>query len=258
MRPDTKLRCMDREHEGDPFLPPDRFGINSTLYGDTVHRYYRTRCKECEARRTREWRERYDKEHPGERNKGHQEWWHSSRGRAYQRRYNKKRREKARRARRELMAPIPTAVLEPIVRVLCRWGAADQEGMTTGVLGTAVVATRTGLSARRIYAILHREGKSCSLDTVEAICNAYDFISLDELRERTREWAQLTGDPWPDGYRIVKRRRKGKCAFCGGLFVLSAKQQPRDGRGLPVYCCISHANSGRIVDAQEELRSQAA
>jgi hypothetical protein len=39
-----------------------------------------------------------------------------------------------------------------------------------------------------------------TVDVADRVCQHADF-TLEELTERALEWAEVTGDPWPFGYR---------------------------------------------------------
>lgn len=94
-----------------------------------------------------------------------------------------------RRQRLIQMANIPVPVIRPFVAVMAK-----------DVGGQRELARRTGVHERLIWAIIKEERKGMTIDTCDKLAVYSGLFTLDELAERAREWAQLTGDRWPVGY----------------------------------------------------------
>jgi hypothetical protein len=94
---------------------------------------------------------------------------------------------------------IPTAVVKPFL-----------DRMVALAGSRRALAAIIGVPERTLYAISHEERKGIRQATVDRL-SVHGEFTLQEVLDRAKEWALLTGDPWPHGYegsRIRKRYRK--------------------------------------------------
>lgn len=98
----------------------------------------------------------------------------------------------------ELIAEIPSEVLKPYLETAIReLDQPDEKGLLGG--GVSRLARLTGVSERRISEVRNGGKASMNLDMVDKIAARCHF-TLEEITERTREWALLTGADWPVDY----------------------------------------------------------
>ena len=178
------------------------------------------------------------------------------------RRYNstdagRRRLKRAERLSRILaVAPIPTPVVKPFVEQACRELARFAGDNVKGEIpGQTQLAEATGVNQRRIYDILNNKSRSVSIDIADALCTEIG-TSLPELVERAREWAVLTGDPWPHGYKL-DGRLTARCSLCSRTFLMSKNQQKRYIQGEYVFCSQSCASGFVARRHQAKLRQAA-
>lgn len=126
------------------------------------------------------------------------------------RRNGLKRRQALReRERMELEAAIPGPVLLPFIQEMLHdvrvSVGAPPENFRGKYWGIGVLEARTGVSARLLALILDGKKRSVTLEICDRLQLQSDF-TLGELTDRAREWALLTGDPWPRGYTGQSRK----------------------------------------------------
>lgn len=68
--------------------------------------------------------------------------------------------------------------------------------------GIAKLAEWAGLSVRQMSEIMKGNANTIKQVPLDAIL-VHTAYSLTEVVERTKEWTDLTGDPWPLGYRTA-------------------------------------------------------
>jgi len=99
------------------------------------------------------------------------------------------RRRVRKRFLQEARAGIPTCIVQPYLAAMVNRASG----------GVVEVATRTGIPERTLQQVLKLRTKSVHYVLVDLLAQHEDF-SLQELMQRAREWALLTGDDWPKGY----------------------------------------------------------
>lgn len=116
--------------------------------------------------------------------------------------------------RRRLIANLPVAVVKPYVERVLREFGIPADSLARGLpsvkgekmddvqdQGHREMARALGVGEDTIRNVLRGRNKSVSLSFCDKLCAFADF-SLEELTDRAEEWAFLTGDSWPMGYRI--------------------------------------------------------
>lgn len=145
----------------------------------------------------------YRKQSSWERSKSPDWWEHSWKARI--------RASGRERELRELAAPLPVEVVLPYLHGMLGLRAleADPAGNmglcpkmreTDARYGINRLAAEAGINPRSLSRIMDDPAcKSAALNVCDRLAMVGDF-TLEELTDRAREWALLTGDPWPYGY----------------------------------------------------------
>lgn len=140
----------------------------------------------------------------------HRRYNKSEKGKAAVARYRSKPRVKAsrratdrryqRRKRAEWRANIPMAVVQPYVERVVR-------DMRTRGNTVEEICEVVGISKHVLEKVQQGRGRSVAQDFCDALALHGDF-TLEEMYERAKEWALLTGDPWPVGYDYTGRNKR--------------------------------------------------
>lgn len=98
-----------------------------------------------------------------------------------------------------LRTGIPVEVFKPYLEWVL---TSCKQHTRTGEPGISVLAEWTDIDDRVFSRVLtgYEGVYTVTVDVADRVCQHADF-TLDELTERALEWADVTGDPWPFGYR---------------------------------------------------------
>ena len=148
-------------------------------------------CLECDRVRRQAYRDR-DRKNPGLRSERRQR-------RMEQAKLKKSQATEQEIEEKAFSASIPVAVFRPYLEIALRQCSLYE---SAGGLGYSTLAGWTDVDERVFSRIMSEseEVYAISIDAVDRVCQKFDF-TLDELTHRAFEWAELTGDPWPFGYR---------------------------------------------------------
>lgn len=129
----------------------------------------------------------------------HQRYRQSRRGQATRRRAHRK---KAKLKRLALSANLPAEVVRPFLERLLLEYKTPATSLAVGEppsKGYGELAVATGVHRDTIRHIMDGTRKGVAIEVIDKLALHADF-TLEELTDRTREWAMLTGDRWPVGY----------------------------------------------------------
>lgn len=124
-----------------------------------------------------------------------------------------------------VVAPLPSDAIRPLVvrllaqaaphtgqmgfeyeRQLRRW-VRGEWWPGDDLIGVKRLAEVSSVDERVIRRVFEKDSLSMSLDTMDRLIMYTDY-TLDDLMDMASEWAMLTDDPWPVGYRGVARMLK--------------------------------------------------
>ena len=211
--------------------PPDEFPKASSTYklkdGTKRTRHYRlSYCFDCKRKQVNASAKTRRSSQPGY----HTEWRkknpelakakddrynRSEKGKAARRRYNRspkgirayrrharKKRMKERQERQMLAAALPAAVVRPYLSRMLREFQEPANNLAFGPgshKGYDDLAELVGVHRDTLRHIDDGSRKQVTIEVADKLALHADF-TLDELTDRAREWAMLTGDRWPKGY----------------------------------------------------------
>lgn len=122
-----------------------------------------------------------------------------------------------------IVAPLPAVAIRPLlVTVLAQCAPHTIDGLSSDqeqllrrwlkgqynegdqLIGVGRLSTISGVPERSIFRMFQADAASMTLDLADRLFMHTDY-TLDDLVDIASEWAMLTSDPWPIGYRGVKR-----------------------------------------------------